>query len=42
VIGRRDFADELPQAARLLSAPCDLLIYEKALEPRARACQRGA
>ena len=31
VIARRDFADELPQAARLLAAPCDLLIYEKAL-----------
>ena len=31
VIARRDFADELPQAARLLCAPCDLLVYEKAL-----------
>ena len=31
VIARRDFADVLPDAARLLTAPCDLLIYEKAL-----------
>ena len=31
VIARRDFADELPEAARLLTAPCDFLIYEKAL-----------
>ena len=31
VIGRRDFADVLPGSARLLTAPCDLLIYEKAL-----------
>ena len=31
VIGRDDFADVLPDAARLLTAPCDLLVYEKAL-----------
>lgn len=31
VIARRDFADELPESARLLTAPCDLLIYEKPL-----------
>jgi ribosomal protein S18 acetylase RimI-like enzyme len=31
VTARRDFADELPQSARLLTAPCDLLTYEKAL-----------
>jgi N-acetylglutamate synthase-like GNAT family acetyltransferase len=29
-IARRDFADELPQSARLLTAPCDLVVYEKA------------
>jgi len=31
VIARRDFADVLPEPARHLTAPCDLLIYEKAL-----------
>jgi N-acetylglutamate synthase-like GNAT family acetyltransferase len=31
VIASRDFADVLPESARLLTAPCDLLIYEKAL-----------
>ena len=31
VIARRDFADELSESACLLTAPCDLLIYEKAL-----------
>lgn len=31
VIARCDFAHELPESARLLSAPCDLVIYEKAL-----------
>jgi hypothetical protein len=31
VTARLDFADELPQSARLLTAPCDLVIYEKAL-----------
>jgi GNAT superfamily N-acetyltransferase len=31
VIGRGDFADELPESAALLAAPCDLLVYEKAL-----------
>ena len=30
-IARRDFADELPESARLLTAPCDLVYYEKAL-----------
>jgi len=30
-IGRRDFADVLPESARLLAAPCDLVFYEKAL-----------
>jgi len=30
-IARRDFADELPQSAPLLPAPCDLVVYEKAL-----------
>ena len=29
--GRRDFADVLPESAPLLSAPCDLVFYEKAL-----------
>jgi GNAT superfamily N-acetyltransferase len=36
VIERCDFADVLPEPARLLTAPCDLLTYEKAL------CGRGA
>ncbi|HEX5898750.1 MAG TPA: GNAT family N-acetyltransferase [Solirubrobacteraceae bacterium] len=31
VIARQDFADALPESARLLTAPCDLVIYEKAL-----------
>jgi N-acetylglutamate synthase-like GNAT family acetyltransferase len=31
VIARHDFADALPDSARLLTAPCDLLIYEKPL-----------
>ena len=31
VIARQDFADELPESARLLTAPCDLVVYEKAL-----------
>jgi N-acetylglutamate synthase-like GNAT family acetyltransferase len=31
VTARRDFADELPESARLLNAPCDLVRYEKAL-----------
>jgi GNAT superfamily N-acetyltransferase len=31
VIARHDFADELPQSARRLTAPCDLVTYEKAL-----------
>jgi ribosomal protein S18 acetylase RimI-like enzyme len=31
VIARRDFADELPESAGLLTVPCDLLIYEKRL-----------
>jgi len=31
VIARHDFADQLPQSARLLTAPCDLVAYEKAL-----------
>jgi ribosomal protein S18 acetylase RimI-like enzyme len=31
VIARHDFADEWPEPARLLTAPCDLVIYEKAL-----------
>jgi len=29
--GRCDFADVLPESARLLTAPCDLVFYEKAL-----------
>jgi GNAT superfamily N-acetyltransferase len=31
VIARHDFADEWPEPARLLTAPCDLVVYEKAL-----------
>ena len=31
VIARHDFADELPESARLLIAPCDLVIYQKPL-----------
>jgi ribosomal protein S18 acetylase RimI-like enzyme len=31
VIARREFADDFPEPARLLLAPCDLLTYEKAL-----------
>lgn len=30
-IARHDFADELGESARLLTAPCDLAVYEKAL-----------
>jgi len=30
-IERRDFADVLPESARLLTAPCDLVVYERAL-----------
>ena len=29
--GRRDFADVLPESARLLTTPCDLVFYDKAL-----------
>jgi N-acetylglutamate synthase-like GNAT family acetyltransferase len=32
VIARRDFADEFPESAPLLTAPCDLVIYEKAID----------
>jgi ribosomal protein S18 acetylase RimI-like enzyme len=31
VIGREDFADAVPEAAPYLTAPCDLVNYEKAL-----------
>jgi hypothetical protein len=31
VVGRRDFADYLPESAALLTTPCDLVEYEKPL-----------